>query len=853
MRTKPRNSGQHDGKRHLPRFATVGLLLVGLTIPVSQTDAAAAADPTPVLASGDPSVSGPAAIEALGDQLDEVAAAHDVTATELTDELLSDDTLQVDPGDRLLYVEDAVVGPPFDAPTADPTGYWGTSTTAGMTEAQAFNLSSRPASTKTIYLDFNGHVTAGTAWNSSYGATITTPAFSADADAATFSQDDLNRIAVAWASVAETYAAFDVNVTTKDPGVEALRRTTVSDVDYGIRVVIGPNTWYGNAGGVAYLGSFSWNSDTPAFVFSTGVSNVGKWMGDAASHEAGHSFGLKHDGANAAPSGTPAATGYYYGQGAWAPVMGVGYNKTTTQWSKGEYLYANNNEDDVAIIATNAPSVTDSEGSPASPVALGALPTSTGGVIATRTDVDSFSIATGGSFTATVTNRAPNPTLDASITIRNAGGTVVASADPAGVATASVTYNGAAGSYTISIDGVGSLDPSTTGYSDYASIGGYSLSVTGTNPAVVVPHAPTATLTPSTTTALNPATIGLTVTASDADGDALTYSWDFGDGTTSGGFVTTTQFDHVYATVGSYTAAVTVKDPGGLSTVASTTITVEAPPDPAAPVAVAGASTALAVAPAAIVFSGADSADPQARPLTYDWDFGDGTASTEQSPAKVFTAAGAYTVRLTVANDLGLSDAATLSVQVNPNLSPRIVAAVSTATGFAPTTVKFSSAGTYDPEAGALTYLWRFGDGRSSTLANPSYTYKVAGRYTASLTVTDPLGQPTVKSFIISVKAPVRLTATVTITKVSGTMAGRVTVTVKDALGRVVRNAKVTGRWSGVVTGTTIIAATNSYGKVGFTSKVATRHGTLAFTVTKVTPPIGWVWDGVIRARSLPL
>lgn len=54
--------------------------------------------------------------------------------------------------------------------------------------------------------------------------------------------------------------------------------------------------------------------------------------------------------------------------------------------------------------------------------------------------------------------------------------------------------------------------------------------------------------------------------------------------------------------------------------------------------------------------------------------------------------------------------------------------------------IAFSSAGTSDPNGDALSYLWNFGDGTTSTLANPSKSYKDNGSYTIKLTVTDPAG-----------------------------------------------------------------------------------------------------------------
>src|SRR3954453_22244705 len=60
--------------------------------------------------------------------------------------------------------------------------------------------------------------------------------------------------------------------------------------------------------------------------------------------------------------------------------------------------------------------------------------------------------------------------------------------------------------------------------------------------------------------------------------------------------------------------------------------------------------------------------------------------------------------------------------------------------GLAPLAVQFSSAGSSDPENTTLKYAWDFGDGGTSTQANPSHTYTTNGAFTAKLTVTDGAG-----------------------------------------------------------------------------------------------------------------
>ncbi|GAB2587748.1 glycosyl hydrolase [Paractinoplanes abujensis] len=85
------------------------------------------------------------------------------------------------------------------------------------------------------------------------------------------------------------------------------------------------------------------------------------------------------------------------------------------------------------------------------------------------------------------------------------------------------------------------------------------------------------------------------------------------------------------------------------------------------------------------------------------------------------------------------------------NRAPTAVASGTPTSGAAPLTVTFSSAGSSDPEGGALTYSWAFGDGTTSTAANPTKTYATNGTYTATLTVRDPQGATGTSSVSISV------------------------------------------------------------------------------------------------------
>ena len=119
-----------------------------------------------------------------------------------------------------------------------------------LVPAGEFLLHSNPGATKRIFMDFDGHTTTGTAWLR--GATIVTPAYDIDSNPSSFSSTELANIREIWERVSEDFLPFNIDVTTEDPGIEALRKVGSSDTEWGIRVVIGQNTAPApGAGGVA--------------------------------------------------------------------------------------------------------------------------------------------------------------------------------------------------------------------------------------------------------------------------------------------------------------------------------------------------------------------------------------------------------------------------------------------------------------------------------------------------------------------------------------------------------------------------------------------------------------------------
>ncbi len=503
----------------------------------------------------------------IGSKLAELAKYHKHTAWELSSILEQNSSLRASKAGRLHYV---CAGLAVKAGTTTTGGTTAQATTIALTDT--FKLHSRPGTTKVIYLNFTGHTTTGTWWNTdSNVASIVTPPYDTDGNPSSFSNTELTNIQEIWQRVAD-YAPFEVDVTTEDPGLAGIVKSGAADTSYGIRVCIGGSSmdWFGDgAGGVTYLDSFGMNTDTPSFVFPKQLGNgYPKYVAEAVSHEVGHSFGLDHQGQT---NGTE----YYAGQGNWAPIMGVGYDKSIVQWSQGEYPLANNKEDELAMIARYIPFRADQVGGDIlHATTLSGSSFKISGLIERRSDVDIYGFTTGaGAISLSVDGASPSPNLNAQVSLYDGAGNLITVANPGTNLGATLAAIVKQGTYYVAIDGIGSGSASSTGYSDYGSLGQYTLTGTAV-PITSGGQPPVAVATKSTPlTGIVPLNVYFSSNGSyDPDGSIARYDWDFGDGATS----TEPNPSHIYTAVGTYTPSLVVFDNTGLSS--STKLTVNAQP-----------------------------------------------------------------------------------------------------------------------------------------------------------------------------------------------------------------------------------------------------------------------------------
>lgn len=205
----------------------------------------------------------------------------------------------------------------------------------------------------------------------------------------------------------------------------------------------------------------------------------------------------------------------------------------------------------------------------------------------------------------------------------------------------------------------------------------------------------------------------------------LTYTWNNGLGTGPGGFLVTPSAPVTYV--------VTVTNACGASIMDSVSITFNPPPT-----VILTSDTNSICAPGSIQFFDNSITGNVTDPITgWLWSFGDGTTSTLQNPTHFYPSAGTYTVILTVTTFGGCNNSNSSSPYII-NVYPYPIAAFSQNS----TTLDLP----YDllilnnMSTGASSYLWSFGDGGTSTTANPQYLYSSVGIYQIMLIATSSFG-----------------------------------------------------------------------------------------------------------------
>ncbi len=150
---------------------------------------------------------------------------------------------------------------------------------------------------------------------------------------------------------------------------------------------------------------------------------------------------------------------------------------------------------------------------------------------------------------------------------------------------------------------------------------------------------------------------------------------------------------------------------------------------------------------------GATSSDANGPITAYAWDFGNGKTGTGVTADHVYTAAGTYTVKLTVTDNSGSTNSIQRPVTVT---APPANATPTAAFTSAPSnlTVAFDGSGSSDSDGTIASHAWTFGDGTSGAGAKPSHTYAGAGTFRVTLTVTDNAGATGSTSRDVTVTAP---------------------------------------------------------------------------------------------------
>jgi gliding motility-associated-like protein len=206
-----------------------------------------------------------------------------------------------------------------------------------------------------------------------------------------------------------------------------------------------------------------------------------------------------------------------------------------------------------------------------------------------------------------------------------------------------------------------------------------------------------------------------------------TFIWDYGDGSRRDTSAFLPARLHTYAAPGTYLVKLIIYDTSFCNSPDSVVKTIRLNPL----VKALFKTKPLGCAPYTAVFENISLAGTD-----FIWDFGDGTSSTQASPTHLYANTGIYNVRL-IATDTNTCNRVDTSAYFQVTVLSKPVARFSWQPNppIENTPVQFTNL-----SVGAVSYLWRFGDGDTSTLENPSHQYDATGTYTAELIAFNEAG-----------------------------------------------------------------------------------------------------------------
>ncbi len=171
------------------------------------------------------------------------------------------------------------------------------------------------------------------------------------------------------------------------------------------------------------------------------------------------------------------------------------------------------------------------------------------------------------------------------------------------------------------------------------------------------------------------------------------------------------------------------------------------------PVAVISAIPTSGQPPLTVQFSSNGSSDPDGGSVTYLWNFGDSTSSTDPNPSKTYNNAGTFTAVLTVTDTSGLSSSKSVDISA-VNLAPVADFTVTTPSNSIPATFTFDASASRDSDGTVDSFTWNYGDGTTGTGVISTHEYTRAGTFAVNLTIADNNGVTATKAVSITTVDP---------------------------------------------------------------------------------------------------